>query len=260
MRHAFDAGGLNHAWMAPTFADAKAVFFDMDNTLYDFEGSMEHAFDDLRTVYPDAFGRFDVKRISEAYWGHYHSVPDDEKFYLITSDADKYRKTMWAGCLRALELDSDPVFVEKLTRHVETQRPRQWYAAMYPGVREFLARLRERMTIGVITNGPAHVQRPKLTGLRYRDHFEEPHVFVSGEFGVYKPDPSIFLAAAKAAGVDPEHCVMVGDAREYDMPAKRVGFRTALFDGKCHGPDCAKDEFPPDVIVRSYAELAEHFE
>lgn len=242
--------------MRTALADAKAVFFDMDNTLYDFEQSMERAFEDLRGAFPREFGRFETTSISSAYWTFYNAYPDDEKFELIHRDADLYRRLMWAGCLGTLGLDKDPGgFAREVTRHVERQRPHQWYASMYPGVREALRRLKERYTLGVITNGPAHVQRPKLQGLRYLDHFDEPLVFVSGEFGVRKPDPSIFHAAAKAAGFAPRECVMVGDAREFDMPAKAIGFRTVLFDGKSLAPDCAADPHPPDFIVRNYAEL-----
>jgi HAD superfamily hydrolase (TIGR01509 family) len=241
--------------MRGALADAKAVFFDMDNTLYDFERSMEHAFADLRERYVDVFGRFEVTRISEAYWTHHVSISHDEKNEMIHRDADLYRRTMWAGCMLGLGLDKDEAFALEVTRYVETQRPKQWFAAMYPGAADTLQRLRTRYTIGVITNGPSHVQRPKLRGLRYLDHFAEPLVFVSGEFGVRKPDPSIFRAAAKAAGVDPAECVMVGDAREFDMPAKALGFRTILFDGKCEGPECASDPYPPDFVVRTYEEL-----
>ncbi|MFA5862490.1 MAG: HAD family hydrolase, partial [Candidatus Thermoplasmatota archaeon] len=87
------------------------------------------------------------------------------------------------------------------------------------------------------------------------DYFEESLVFVSGEFGARKPDPVIFRAAAKAAGVEPHECVMVGDTREFDMPAKAVGFRTILFTGPRPKPDVSKDEWPPDAIVSSYDQL-----
>jgi HAD superfamily hydrolase (TIGR01509 family) len=154
-----------------------------------------------------------------------------------------------------LGLDAADATVRRITAEFDRVRPSQWRAAMYAGARELLLDLRGTRALGAITNGPRMVQRPKLEALSYRDYFPEDLVFVSGEFGVHKPDPSIFLAAAKAAGVAPQACVMVGDARQFDMPAKAVGFRTILF---CEGrdvPDTAKDEHPPDAIARDYAEL-----
>jgi FMN phosphatase YigB (HAD superfamily) len=149
---------------------------------------------------------------------------------------------------------------------------------MYEGASELLAELKgriigggiaagevnpvqalRRLAPGVITNGPSNVQRPKLEALDQPGWFPEHLVFVSGEFGARKPDPAIFRAAARAAGVEPHECVMVGDAREFDMPAKAVGFRTILFTGPRKCPDITKDEWQPDAIVASYNAMRDLF-
>jgi putative hydrolase of the HAD superfamily len=260
-----------------TFTDAKAVFFDVDDTLYDFAESMRHAFVHLHRVYPEAFAGADPTRIETAYWRHSDALPDATKLDLLVNDPDLYRRTMWAGTLRELGLHLDPRAEEWLRRahpdvparwddpegfarviaeEFQKYRPDHWRAAAFEGAWDLLRDLRKRgKTVGAITNGPPQVQRPKLEAFRYLDFFPEPLVFVSGEFGARKPDASIFLAAAKAAGVPPSDCVMVGDAREYDMPAKAVGFRTILFDGKAKRPDCASDPWPPDAVAGTYAEL-----
>ena len=259
------------------FSDAKAVFFDVDDTLYDFEVSMRHAFVHLHGAYPEVFAEHDPTRIEEAYWRHYNGLPESHKFDLLVSDPDLYRRTMWAGTLRELGLDLDTRAVEWLRkRHPDVpprwgdpggfarviadefqkHRPAHWRAAAFEGAWDLLRDLKAAgRIVGAITNGPAVVQRPKLEAFRYRDFFPERLVFVSGEFGARKPDPSIFLAAAKAAEVEPTECVMVGDAREFDMPAKAVGFRTVLFDGKVGCPDCSGDPYPPDAVATTYAEL-----
>ena len=36
-------------------------------------------------------------------------------------------------------------------------------------------------------------------------------VFISGDFGIKKPDPRLFLKACELAGAKPEECVYVGD-------------------------------------------------
>ena len=46
---------------------------------------------------------------------------------------------------------------------------------------------------------------------------------------------------------------MIGDAVEFDMPAKGAGFRTVLFTGPRPRPDI--HEWEPDAIASSYAEL-----
>jgi putative hydrolase of the HAD superfamily len=243
---------------APSFVDAKAVYFDVDDTLYDFEASMGHAFAHLHKAFPDHFAQVEVDRIADAYWTHYKAFPEPAKVDLINRDPDLFRRTMWAGALAALGLDAHPDRLARaVTDEMQRMRPQHWRAAMYPGARSLLLDLKARgRVMGAITNGPSPVQRPKLEALQYRDFFSEARVFVSGEFGARKPDPAIFLAAAKAADAEPRECVMVGDAREFDMPAKAVGFRTILFTGPRDAPaDIAKDAWPPDAVVASYAEM-----
>ncbi len=241
--------------MAP-LADAKAVFFDVDDTLYDFDRSMSLAFAHLHRAFPDVFAQHTVDRLAEAYWTHYRGMGEHAKRDLINRDPDLFRRTMWAGALAALGLDGHPDgLARRLTAEFEKVRPQHWRSSMYAGARDLLLDLKGQRVLGAITNGPSRVQRPKLEALEYRDFFPEDLVFVSGEFGVAKPDPSIFLAAAKAAGVAPEACVMVGDAREFDMPAKAVGFRTILFCEGRNVPDVSKDEHPPDAIARGYADV-----
>lgn len=258
-------------------SDAKAVFFDVDDTLYDFQLSMRHAFVHLHRVYPEVFAKADPRRIEEAYWRHYDAYPESTKAQMVSSDPDLYRRTMWAGALDELGLHLDDQAVEWLRRthpgvpqrwgdpegfarvlsqEFQRWRPEHWRAAAYEGVWDLLHDLRRAgKALGAITNGPAQIQRPKLDAFRYLDYFPEHLVFVSGEFGTRKPDPAIFHAAAKAAEVSPSECVMVGDAREFDMPAKAVGFRTILFVGKGECPDCSQDAYPPDAVVTTYADL-----
>lgn len=238
------------------FADIRAIFFDVDDTLYDFERSMRHAFEHLHAAFPDLFAQHKVDQVEAAYWRYYKGVPEARKVELINTDPDLFRRTMWTGTLTNLGLQGelDPL-ARMVTDEMQRARPRHWRMAMYDGAADLLRELKARYTLGTITNGPSPVQRPKLEALHYRDYFPERLVFVSGEFGARKPDPAIFLAAAKAAGAEPSACLMIGDAREFDMPAKAVGFRTILFTGPREVPDVSKDEHRPDAIVASYAEL-----
>lgn len=238
------------------FENVRAIFFDVDDTLYDFERSMRYAFEHLHQVFTDVFSAHKVDELETAYWTFYRGVPEERKVHLIHTDPDLFRRTMWTGALLHLGIEGElDGRARVITDEMQRMRPAHWRQAMYEGADALLRDLRSRVILGAITNGPANVQRPKLEALRYREYFPEHLVFVSGEFGVRKPDPSIFLAAAKAAGVEPSECVMVGDAREFDMPAKAVGFRTILFTAARERPDVSKDEHKPDAIVATYAEI-----
>jgi epoxide hydrolase-like predicted phosphatase len=56
-------------------------------------------------------------------------------------------------------------------------------------------------------------------------------VVISGEVGMHKPQPEIFLLGAERAGVAPEECVFVDDLRENCVGAEAVGMTPVLHRG-----------------------------
>ena len=93
------------------------------------------------------------------------------------------------------------------------------------------------LKVGVVSNVPADL-RPVFAkhGL---DGLVDSYTH-SFEVGAEKPDPAIFLAAAKSLGVKPSETLMVGD-HEVDRGAERAGMRVyilpAEFDGDVRGLD-----------------------
>ena len=79
--------------------------------------------------------------------------------------------------------------------------------------------------LGLITNGPADVQRAKLAATGLGAWFDA--VVISGEVGVGKPDPHIFARALAALDASPQTAIMVGDNLERDV----VGARAAGMRG-----------------------------
>lgn len=105
--------------------------------------------------------------------------------------------------------------------------------------------------IGIVTNGPAEVQREKVGLLRVLDLVD--FVVISGEFGVWKPDPDIFHEALRLGGVTPREAVFIGDSPEHDMAGARAAGIRAIWmnrSGAAWGGDPA-----PDHEVRGLAEL-----
>jgi putative hydrolase of the HAD superfamily len=56
-------------------------------------------------------------------------------------------------------------------------------------------------------------------------------VVISGDVGMHKPQPEIFLLGAERAGVAPEQCVFVDDLRENCDGAEAVGMTVVLHRG-----------------------------
>jgi HAD superfamily hydrolase (TIGR01509 family) len=90
-----------------------------------------------------------------------------------------------------------------------------------------------------------------LTGLL--PHFHQ-RIFSSYEVGVWKPDPGLFLHAARTLGYAPGECAVVEDS----MPGIRAGLAAGMkvFAYQPQPPD---EPVPPDVVVvKHLADLRPH--
>ncbi len=89
-------------------------------------------------------------------------------------------------------------------------------AAAIAGWPQALAAARAHGPVGVITNfndGP--MQREKIRGAGLEGQFDG--VYISGEVGVWKPEPGIFEHAAADLGVAPRDCVHIGNSIQSDI-------------------------------------------
>ncbi len=109
------------------------------------------------------------------------------------------------------------------------------------------------LALGVATNDGEEPARAHLAGEGVLDLFDFVAGYDSGHGG--KPAPGQLLAFAKATGVDPADCVMVGDSL-HDLDAGRAaGMRTvAVLTGVAGRADL---EAAADVVLGSIEELPE---
>jgi len=78
-------------------------------------------------------------------------------------------------------------------------------------------------------------------------------VFINGEIvSKGKPDPEIFLIAAKEMGLKPADCIVVEDTRNGVLAAKKAGMKCIGYRNKNSG---VQDLSAADLIVSSYKEL-----
>jgi len=84
-------------------------------------------------------------------------------------------------------------------------------------------------------------------------------VILSSEFGRSKPDPSIFLHAAKEAGFLPEECLYIGNSPLKDIyGASNAGFMGTVQIEYLDDIDDIKDPgVAPDHYIKSMEELPE---
>ena len=95
-----------------------------------------------------------------------------------------------------------------------------------PGAADLLARL--DMPICVASNGPLAKIRQNLRVAGLAGHFGD-RLFSAYEVGAWKPDPGLFLHAARAMGAAPADCVVVDDSAAGLEAARRAGMRALWF-------------------------------
>jgi HAD superfamily hydrolase (TIGR01549 family) len=128
--------------------------------------------------------------------------------------------------------------------------------------REVVEELQGRgYVLGIISNLIGSREIPQwLEAEGFKKYFKA--VLLSSVFGKRKPHPSIYLEAARLAGVDPARCAYVGDNLKRDVTGSRqAGFGMVII---MNSPDdLAKatitDENRPDVIIHEFKELLDVF-
>ncbi len=97
------------------------------------------------------------------------------------------------------------------------------------------------------------MQRPKIYAFGL--HTEVDFVGITGELGVWKPDPLAFRLVLDTLGVAPEHALMVGDNEDFDItPAKALGMQTCWVDPQ------ARTHPDADIVVQTPLALAALFQ
>lgn len=118
---------------------------------------------------------------------------------------------------------------ELLARQLANEPPALGWAATFPWVKPALETLRQQgYRMSIISNSDGRVaERLAHAGL---DAFFD-RVYDSAIVGFEKPHPGIFQTALDELGLDPAHCLHVGDLYHYDvLGANRAGVGAVLLD------------------------------
>lgn len=189
-----------------------AVFFDVDETLVDFDAAARAAhrelFDD------DGAGYERWCELTPVFWPMF---THGELTFTEMRDA------RMARYLREQGLDGD----------ADAYEARRWELversfSLYDDVRPVLDDLRAAgYRLGVITNNESVHQRRKLATVGLADYFDA--VVISGEQGVAKPDAGIFTRGCELIGVAPEQALHVGDLLDADARGARDAGLTGVW-------------------------------
>ena len=123
---------------------------------------------------------------------------------------------------------------------------------LYDGAEESLDKLKDKYTLGVITNGNANLEK---IGINHYFKFN----LSAEDMNTSKPDPKIFEAAVKETGLQAEEICHVGDHPINDiLGSLSIGMKAIWFNEK--KIDWPLDERPDFKEINSWMKLEETLE
>jgi len=128
--------------------------------------------------------------------------------------------------------------------------------------KEVVAELHRRgYTLGIISNLIGTREIPDwLEADGFSPYFKA--VVLSSVFGKRKPDPAIYLEAARRAGVEPANCVYIGDNLKRDVTGTRdagFGMVVIMISPEDLAQETITDENRPDIIIHEFRQLLDIF-
>jgi putative hydrolase of the HAD superfamily len=200
--------------------DLKAIFFDIDDTIYStsefakmarlnsvyamieagLQMSVTECFDELKEV---------IEEFGSNFGNHYDRL-------LLRLPKEKYEKVNPAVIVAA------GVVAYHETKYVHLKP--------YEDVLEVLRLLSKTdLVLGIITAGLMNKQAEKLVRLKILKYLTPSAIFITDQIGIGKPNVKLYKKACLSLKFKPEECMYVGDNPVTDIdPPSKLGMITAL--------------------------------
>ena len=246
------------------FDDVRAIYFDLDDTLCAYWDACKSG---LRTVFEaDSPTGIGVDAMVKNWASSFRRFgPTLKKTHWYATYLKRGGPTRIEQMRLAL-LEAGVDDVEHAVRLGNAYgAARNDALVLFDEAREVLEVLAKRYPLGLITNGPADIQREEIATLGLDAYVK--HVFIEGEMGEGKPLPAVFERARQAVGFAPHEILFVGNSYGHDIqPAIAAGWRTAWIrrpsdvPPSAHGHTPKPEERPegapePDLVIGNLREL-----
>lgn len=246
----------------PLFAGVKVVFFDLDDTLCAYWNAAKKG---LRLTFEEHPEHGTTATAMIEHWGEVF-----REFAPTIKHTHWYEKYLESGEITRIELmrrtlervgNYDENLAEQLSNTYYVER----HAALelFPEALGVLQRLHGTFELGLITNGPADIQRQEIATLGIADMFG--CVLIEGETKKGKPNPEVMRMAEEQTGCKGAQVLFVGNSYKHDVcPAREAGWRQAWVrrpsdvppTSQRTGPEGLPEGEPePDMTIEDLREL-----
>lgn len=196
------------------------ILLDADNTLYDFNAAEHKALHSVLTQRGYSWDEATVNtylEINTALWEAFARGEVTQEFLLV----ERFRRFV-----QAMGGDHDPArfnadYIAGIASHGD----------LLPGAADLCRRLSDMgCTLAIVTNGAAAAQRGRFSTSPLREYI--PHLFISQEMGVNKPDPLFFDHVCRELKIsDRSQAVVIGDSLSSDiLGGNRAGIDTVWYN------------------------------
>lgn len=211
----------------------KHLFFDFDDTLWDFQKNSTAVLnalffeyqlgDKLKADLPQFLETY--KKINLDFWSRYTKR-------LI--DKEHIRNYRFHETFKSFGYDN---YEENLLIRDEYLGRAPYGSCLKEGCIETLDYLKQNYQLHIITNGFKEIFAIKMNACGIRNYFDQ--IIISEEHQLVKPDEKIFRLAETFTNSKAEDCVMIGDSLESDVEgALNAGWEAIyLAENPSHGFD-----------------------
>ena len=214
------------------FSNIKYLFFDWDNTVWDFSANSKLAM-------IECYEKFHLEK-------HFGPIENFLPEYYVVNDGlwSDYRKlkitkeelirTRFNQTFKNLGLDDFELSMKVNEAYLDATTYKK---ELVPGAEEMLKTLKSRgYKLYVITNGFLEVQKRKMRNSGIEHLFNDS--IISDEAGALKPSRAFFDYAFNKSGADPAQTLVIGDDPDADIAgAVEYGLKCVFFNRK--GKECA---------------------
>ena len=214
------------------FSNIKYLFFDWDNTVWDFSANsklamiesyekyhLEQHFGPIENFLPEYY------IVNDGLWADYRNLK-------ITKE--ELIRTRFNQTFKNLGLDDFELSMKVNEAYLDATTYKK---ELVPGAEEMLKTLKSRdYKLYVITNGFLEVQKRKMRNSGIEHLFNDS--IISDEAGALKPSRAFFDYAFNKTGADPAQTLVIGDDPDADIAgAVEYGLKCVFFNRK--GKECA---------------------
>ncbi|MGE0566478.1 MAG: YjjG family noncanonical pyrimidine nucleotidase [Bacteroidia bacterium] len=205
--------------------EVKHIFFDLDDTLWDFESNSKEALHklfsefELNQYLKTDFDTFLIayKKVNAYLWTLYHKDKITKEDLRFKRFHDTFLDFGYRNEEKAISFSDG--YIATSPHGTKLKK----------GAVELLNKASEKYKLHIITNGFKEVQYLKLTNCGIRNYFD--NVLVSEEVGFNKPDKRLFLKAQELCNTESTNCLMIGDNYDTDIQgAKKAGWQSLWYN------------------------------